>query len=197
MTYLLLASIVVAIVVAWIQGGKLSRLGQVTFRQWWIVPIVALAQIVLIRFMYSASRLNLWHLRTLGMIGSYAILWVVVLWNRYLPGMWVALAGVTLNLAVIAANGGYMPITPTALARIGAGQAAYQMPPESIVLGSKDILLPLHQACFWMLGDVLVIPEPFPWPTAMSIGDILVAVGVFFFIIRTMGSRHQSLGLPE
>jgi hypothetical protein len=131
------------------------------------------------------------------MIGSYIVLWTVVFWNHHLPGMWVVLAGVTLNLLVIAANGGYMPITPSALARIGAGQTAHQMQPESVVLGSKDILLPPDQAHFWMLGDVLVIPEPFPWPTAMSIGDVLLAVGVFFLIVRTMGSRHQSLDLPE
>ena len=103
--------------------------------------------------------------------------------------MRIVLAGITLNLIVITANGGYMPVLPEALAQIGYGDGAYQMQPGSIVLGSKDVVLPTQQAPLWMLGDVLVIPEPFPRPTAMSIGDMFLAVGVFLFITQTAG-RH-------
>jgi hypothetical protein len=123
------------------------------------------------------------------MIISYVILWAIVWLNRRLPGIWVVLVGVTFNLLVIAANGGYMPIPPEAVARTGAGQAIAQMPPGSVLAGSKDVLLPRQQALFWVLGDILVIPPPFPWPTAMSIGDLLIAVGVFVFIVQT--TRHQ------
>ena len=192
MVYLLLASIVLSIIVAWMQGGKLSRLGEVTFRLWWIVPLIALVQSLLVYRLRSPSRLLLHHPRPLIMIGSYVILWVVVWLNRRLPGMLIVLVGITSNLIVIAANGGYMPITPEALARIGAGEAAYQMAPGSVVLGSKDVLLPSQQAYLWMLGDVLVIPEPFPWPTAMSIGDLILTVGIFLFIQRTMVTRTGS-----
>jgi hypothetical protein len=98
--------------------------------------------------------------------------------------MVLVLVGITLNLLAIAANGGYMPIPPEALARLGVGEAASDMKPGSVVVGSKDVLLPSQQALFWMLGDILVIPEPFPQPTAMSIGDIVLAVGVFLFILN-------------
>ena len=191
MAYLLLASIVAAIVIAWKRGGRLSQLGQVTFRWWWLVPLIALGQALSIRYQSSDQRLALWHLRPLLMIVSYIILWVVVFRNRRLPGMWTVLLGVTLNLIAIAANGGYMPITPEALSRIGAGPAAYQMPPGQVVWGSKDVLLPRTEALLWFLGDVIVIPEPFPRPTAMSAGDLVLAVGVFLFIMRTMRPLRQ------
>jgi hypothetical protein len=186
MAYLLLVSIAAALAAGWIRGGSLSRLGEVNFRWWWLVPALALTQSLTIRLLHSASRFNLWHLRPLLMIVSYVILWGVVFWNRRLPGMWIVLLGVTLNLIVIAANGGYMPITPEALARIGAGSAAYQMPSETVIRGSKDVLLRRNEARFWMLGDVLIIPEPFPRPTAMSVGDLMLAVGIFVFVINTM-----------
>jgi hypothetical protein len=116
-----------------------------------------------------------------------------VVWrNRRLAGMGVTLIGVTLNLIAIVANGGYMPIPPEALARIGAGDAAYLMPTGSIVLGSKDILLPPSEARFWMLGDILVIPEPLPRPTAMSVGDVILAIGVFWFVLRTTQPSEPS-----
>lgn len=197
MVYLLLASIIIAILIAWTRGGKLSRLGQVTFRLWWAVPLVAVAQLLAIRHLSSASRLGLWHPRPLIMIASYLVLWAVVFLNRHQPAMWLVLAGVTLNLIVIASNGGYMPILPAALSRIGAGQAAYEMVPGSVVLGSKDALLPAYEARFWMLGDVLVIPEPFPWPTAMSVGDVVLAVGVFLFLVLAMRPQTQAAGSPS
>jgi hypothetical protein len=98
--------------------------------------------------------------------------------------MGLVLVGIALNLLAIAANGGYMPVPPETLARLGFGDATYDLEPGSIVMGSKDVLLPSQQALFWMLGDILVIPEPFPQPTAMSIGDIVLAVGVFLFILN-------------
>jgi len=197
MTYLLLASIVASLVIAWMRGGRLSRLGLVTFRLWWVVPVVALAQSLAIRYLDSTSRLSLWNPRPLILIGSYVILWGVVFRNCQLPGMWLVLLGVTFNLVAIAANGGYMPITPEALARIGAGSLAYEMPSGSVVRGSKDVLLPRGGARFWMLGDILVIPEPFPWPTAMSVGDLLLAVGVFLFIINITTVADQRTRLSD
>jgi hypothetical protein len=192
MTYLLLVSVVLSVVTVWILGGKLSRLGEVKFRLWWVVPLIALAQSLVIRVTHSSGRLTLWHARPLVMVVSYLMLWAVVWRNRRLAGMGITLVGVTLNLIAIVANGGYMPITPDALARIGAGNAAHLMPPGSIVLGSKDILLPPAEARFWMLGDILVIPEPLPWPTAMSVGDVILAIGVFWFVLGTTQPNRSS-----
>jgi hypothetical protein len=120
------------------------------------------------------------------MMVSYVALWFVVLRNLQLPGMWVVLVGVSFNLLAIAANGGYMPIAPDALAQVGVGSAAYQMAEGTLIAGSKDVLLSPEQASFWMLGDVLVIPEPFPWPAAMSVGDVLLSSGVFWLVLQTM-----------
>ena len=190
MVYLLLASVCLAVLVAWLRGGKLSQLGEVTFRLWWVVPLIAIAQSVLTRLSHPPSRLELWHPRPLLMIVSYIILWAVVWLNRHLPGMGVVLVGVSCNFLVIAANGGYMPIAPEALGRIRVG--ADQIPLGNVLAGSKDVLLARQQTLFWILGDALVIPEPFPWPTAMSIGDVLLAVGVFLLIVRK--SRPSQTG---
>ena len=197
MTYLLLVSVVLSVTVAWIRGGKLGQLGEITFRLWWAIPLVALAQSIVVRFAHTPSQMRLWHPRPTVMIASYVALWVVVWRNRHLPGMRVVLVGVTFNLLAIAANGGYMPITADALAQIGAGNAAFQMPVGSVIAGSKDVLLARQSALFWMLGDVLVIPEPFPWPAAVSVGDILLSFGVFWLVVQTMRPSPDSSGLSN
>jgi hypothetical protein len=175
------------------RGGRLNRLGEVQFKSWWIVPIIAFVQYLIIRFMNSPSRLKWWHPRPLIMIASYVMLWIVIWRNRHLPGMWIVLAGVTLNLSVIAANGGYMPIPPEVLARVGGDEIVHQLPAGSPIFGSKDVLLAPQQAHLWFLGDVLAIPAPYPWPTAMSVGDWALAIGVFWFIVQiSQSNAHAS-----
>lgn len=191
MTYLVLASVGLVILVVWMRGGRLSQLGEVTFRLWWIVPLVALGQSWLTRLPHPESRLAWWHFRPLAMVISYIVLGVILWLNRPLPGIKVVLAGTALNLLAIAANGGYMPVPPEVLVQIGLIDAAHLVPTGSVVLNSKDVVLPSHQALFWILGDILVIPEPFPWPAALSIGDICLAVGVFLFVLQTTRPRNK------
>lgn len=188
MSYLLLASIGVAILVTWLRGGKLSQLADLHFWFWWAVPLTAVVQSMLVRSSYAGLRLPWWEARPIGMVLSYVLLGIVILLNRQLPGMWAVLGGTALNAITMAANGGYMPITPEALARIGYGDSLHLVPQGTVVLGSKDVLLSPGQGRLWFLGDMLVIPEPCPRPTAMSIGDVLLAVGVFLFILQTTRS---------
>ncbi|MBL7199266.1 MAG: DUF5317 domain-containing protein [Anaerolineae bacterium] len=197
MTILLLASIALAVAIAWMRGGKLSRLGEMQFELWWVVPAVAVVQALGARLGRSPGRFSLSYSRSVTMIASFAALWIVVWCNRRLPGIWWVLAGVTLNLSVIAANGGYMPIPPEAAAHTAGREVALQVPVGSALAGSKDILLPPQQARFWFLGDVVVIPAPFPWPTAMSIGDIVLAVGIFWFIVRTSQPEEHTDDKPR
>src|SRR5512146_1856924 len=49
-----------------------------------------------------------------SLIAFLAFVWV----NRRLPGMPLLLAGLMLNLVVMAANGGWMPITPETASRV-------------------------------------------------------------------------------
>ncbi len=191
MTYLVLASIGLSIVIAQVRGGKLSQLGEIRFRLWWVIPVVTLIQSALVRSPHPEERLAWWHPRPVIMVSSYLVLCAVVWLNRDLPGMRIAFAGIALNLLAIAANGGYMPVSPETLARI-RGDGVLSLPIGSVVWGSKDVVLPSQQALFWFLGDVLVIPPPFPWPTAMSMGDVLVAVGVFAFILGTTRPHRES-----
>lgn len=188
MGYLLLAGIGLSILVAWLQGNKLSQLADVRFEFWWAVPLIAVVQSMLVRSSSAGLRLPWWEARPVGMALSYVILCTIICLNLQMPGMWAVLGGIALNAIAIAANGGYMPITPEALARIGYSNVVQHMPMGTVVLGSKDVLLSPGQGSLWFLGDTLVIPEPCPAPTAMSIGDVLLAVGVFLFILQTTRS---------
>jgi hypothetical protein len=101
--------------------------------------------------------------------------------------------GVVCNLIVILANGGLMPITPETLVQINQGSSLAHWPAGAHYGYSKDIILLRQDTALWLLSDILVLPPPFPWPTAFSLGDLIIAGGL---IILLQGSPTSPRVLP-
>jgi hypothetical protein len=112
------------------------------------------------------------------------IFFLVFVWlNRGLPGMAILLVGLVLNLIVIVANGGWMPISPQAASQLIGGDAI-----NTVGLGNrfgqKDVLLDPKGTHLGFLADRFLLPEWFPYQAAFSPGDILIAIGVFWLLAR-------------
>ena len=112
--------------------------------------------------------------------------------NRRLPGMKILLAGLALNLTVIAANGGFMPISP---------QTAGGLVPQEVLLkirtgdrfGTKDILLlPEHTRFEWLV-DRFLTPACIPYRVAFSLGDVLIALGAFLLLAVQNHPRKKEI----
>jgi hypothetical protein len=107
------------------------------------------------------------------------LLLAVVWFNRRIPGALIFAAGLSLNLIVIIAFGGRMPVL---LPR--------DADPNSAVLALlRGGLDPLHVALgqpqgLWFLGDILTIPSIGGHSSLVSVGDLLMAAGVAWLIIR-------------
>jgi hypothetical protein len=111
--------------------------------------------------------------------------------NRHLAGVrWIGL-GLLLNLGVMVANGGWMPVRPEAIVRVGHTSLAPSLASGTRVYSSKNIVLPLEETRLWFLSDVFVLARPFPVPSVFSIGDVFVALGVFFLIQAAMLTRAE------
>ena len=126
---------------------------------------------------------------------SHVLLLIFVWRNRRVTGIQVVGLGVICNLLVIIANGGFMPITPETLTQINPGTTLGRWQPGLHYGYSKDIILLREEARFWALSDILVIQRPFPRPTAFSLGDLLIALGIIVLFQRP-GAQHTS-GAPE
>jgi len=117
------------------------------------------------------------------LVGSQVGLLIFCLLNRHQVGIMILAVGLLLNLLVITANGGFMPLST---------QTAAQLIPEHILqnikigsrLGasSKDILLPFDAMVFPWLSDRFLPPAWFPYQFAFSIGDILIGLGAFLLL---------------
>ncbi len=91
----------------------------------------------------------------------------------------------------MAANGGYMPVSPEALARAGLAQLAASSAVGTPILGAKDVLLPRELTNLWLLSDILVIPRPLPFTSVFSIGDCCLALGALVFFQKKL-ARPQT-----
>jgi hypothetical protein len=169
MLRLLFASLVAAIVIGYVAGGRLSRLADARFR----LPWVGAAGIVL-QFLPLDGRLG-----DVVLTLSFVLLLVAAVANLRLPGFALLVVGLGLNFAVITVNRG-MPVDPEAV--IASGQAGTLQE-----LGAADSVkhhLMTSDDRLTILADVIAIPAPIR--QAVSVGDLAAIAGAMWFVIGAM-----------
>jgi len=184
--FLFFAVIAGALAVAVLIGGDVRRLSQLRLRhlELLLAAFAAKISVALLGTTHAAAAVT--AARPLNVIGA-GLLLAVVWFNRRIPGAILFGAGLTLNLIVILAFGGRMPVL---LPR--------DIDPNSAVLAVlKGGLDPLHVALphpqgLWFLGDILAIPGIGGHASLVSIGDLLMAAGVAWLIIRC-SQRERAL----
>jgi len=186
---ILLLALLVAVLVGLFSGGKLSRLAGLPLRLAWLALLGFGMQVYMI-YWPSASAPALLSLHTALLVASYLILLAFVWINRRLMGMLIVGLGLLMNLTVMLANGGYMPITPEAVVRVGHEYELQSFEPGSRLRNTKDVLLPREQTNLWFLSDIFAVPRPFPIPSVFSPGDAVLALGASILIVAGM-HRHE------
>ncbi len=184
--FLFFAVIAGALAIAVLIGGDVRRLSQLRLRhlELLLAAFAAKISVALLGTTHAAAAVN--AARPLNVIGA-GLLLAVVWFNRRIPGALVFGAGLTLNLIVILAFGGRMPVLLPG-----------DIDPNSAVLAVlKGGLDPLHVALphpqgLWFLGDILAIPGIGGHASLVSIGDLLMAAGVAWLIIRC-SQRERAL----
>jgi hypothetical protein len=173
------------VIAALVLGGSFAGWRFVRVR-WWLPAFAALAvQLVVYNPPFDAQPWALiwgpWLF-----VGSKATVVVVLAANALAPGpfraAWlVATLGVALNLAVIAANGGYMPQSSEArVAARGATLLDSETTPRLLNVKPVDESTRL----VW-LGDVVPQPAWFPRSNVISIGDLLLSAGLGLWAFQT------------
>jgi hypothetical protein len=124
-----------------------------------------------------------------------AILVIFVWYNRRLQGFWLLGLGLLLNLAVIAANGGLMPISPetrTTVVGEQAGSTAGSRPD-----GSKGVVLPVEETRLEWLADRHTVPDWLPIQFAYSLGDLFLVAGAFWTLWAGGAQRRQGVTIDR
>ena len=157
---MLVSALLVGLLVGFVRGGRLQRLAELRPR-WW--PLFLLAIILRVAASFVLGDGAQWFYTS-----SLWILALVALRNVALPGGWFMFAGVAANALVVSLNNGAMPVSRDAVQLAGSRFSADH----------------LHQVVDAppVLGDVI----PVPVLGVYSLGDVLLAAGVFVLIVWTM-----------
>jgi len=178
-------AVIFLIVVAVLLRRDWSVLAQLRFRGGWkftlLVAGLFAAQALIILYAPGQSAFQVAAL----MLSQGALLALIVL-NYHVPGAALFSLGIVLNLAVMLANGGWMPITPE-MYRFVHPERMVEV--RSRAPDSKGIILPREQTNLWVLSDI--VPITLPWRrTAVSIGDLLLIAGAAQFIFQGSAKRR-------
>ncbi len=77
-----------------------------------------------------------------------------------------------------------MPINPHTASQLTSPEMVASIPPGSRLGSSKDVLLDPAQTRLEWLSDRFVSPSGLPYRAAFSLGDIIIAAGAFWLIVR-------------
>lgn len=154
-----LFAIVVGLVFGLVTGGRISNLARLRFRWPWVILVA-----VVIREAVMLTPLN--HVDGAQYVYALALA-AIVAWSIWhfdrVPGIWLLTAGGALNLLVILANGGRMPVAP----ELAGSLSRHGQLGQYTVMGPGTHLN--------LLADWIRL---YPVPEAYSPGDVLIALGL-------------------
>ena len=179
-----LFAVLAGIVAGYVLGGRIANLASLRLRWFWLVLLGLILQLLI--FPLISSRPLLPYATVPLHVLSYVLVFVFLAANLRVRPLLVLASGALINFAAIAANGGRMPASATALARAGLIQTAKRLTSSgthgNVLLMGKNTRLDL-------LGDWLYLPRWIPFATAFSIGDALIMIGLAWLIVRGMRKR--------
>jgi hypothetical protein len=178
--------LLVAILVGLVVGISLASLRKRTWsvpllHKPWLAILAFLPQFLVLYLPVTSTRVTD-ELAAAGLICSLVLLLVFCWFNRQVSGVRLLAVGLLMNLLVMVANGGFMPISLQTASRL--------VPPDTLAafgngsrFGAKDILLLPEQTRLIWLSDYLLPPHGFPYQVAFSIGDVFIAAGAFWLMV--------------
>ena len=176
-----LSTILLALIVGAIAGGGLPRLGELKLR-WTILLVAALG----LRILAGLSR-ETGIGEDIPVGWAYLVAYVLIfvwLWQNWrVPGLQIAAVGIGANMLAVLVNAGQMPIWSAAYFAAGFTPAEIVNDPFHFILTADTV--GSFVAKGGLFGDVIPLPVPFI-RDVVSIGDILLAIGIFWAIVYSM-----------
>ena len=187
---ILLPAILAGLLAGWTRSKWQGTSWQApVLRQDWLVLVFFVPQLVAFYLPITRNQFSDNAAAACLVISQFGLL-LFCLANLRMPGISILALGLVMNLAVICANGGLMPISSSTAAQI--------VPPhlmDNLELGarfspgSKDILLAPEMIRLAWLSDRFTGPGWFPYQFAFSAGDILISAGVFLLLALPNNTR--------
>jgi MFS family permease len=176
-----LSTILLALIVGALLGGRIPRLADLKLRWAWLL----IGSLVL-RLLAGLSReTGIAADIPVGwaFIAAYGLIFVWLWGNWRVPGLQIAAVGIGANMAAVLVNAGQMPIWAAAFFAAGFDESIIANDPFHFLLREDSV--GDFVARGGLFGDVIPLPIPII-RDVISIGDVLLALGIFWAILYSM-----------
>ncbi len=174
-----------SIVVGKIRGGKIKNIGNIVIKKWYLFIIG-----------FGLEFLSVYlHIKDVGTLSSfvdkyfiyihsisYALIFIGLIFNFSKKSMILVFLGTLLNYIVIISNGGQMPVSGEVLSLLGMEENLTMLKKQAIITHT----LITENTRLVLLGDIIPAFKHYPFPKILSIGDIFIYLGIFFFLQHAM-----------
>lgn len=179
-----LEAVLLGLLAGRLRGGRTLNIGTLEFKGWVLIVIGFLLQMLpmlLGRMSWMA------HNGHIVAFATMLLVFFIVVLNSDKRGFWLVTLGAVLNIVAMATHGLRMPVYLKALA--GAGRVEMM---ESLANDAVLNHIGLEQLAHWSdyLGKNIAIPAPYPLAYALSVGDVLMSIGIFLFVMGHMTASH-------
>ncbi len=176
-----LSTILLALIVGALAGGGLPRLADLKLRWSYLLLLAVALQLAA----GTSTQTGIGSVIPAG--GMYVVSYLLILawlWGNWrIPGLQVAAVGIGSNLLAVLINGGRMPIWSGAFNAAGFPEAALADNNFHFILRVDSIAEFVARG--GLFGDVIPLPVPII-RDVISIGDVLLALGIFWAIVYSM-----------
>jgi Family of unknown function (DUF5317) len=172
--------VVGALALGLVLGGRLGNLAELRLRASWLLFVAITLQVVAFPFAFLPWTMDAGVASVLWLT-SYGFLIVAAFVNRGIAGVPIVALGMCMNVAAIVANGGTMPVSPSAMHDAGRTAAT-----QANSTAAADPRIE------WLV-DRWASPDWIPLANVFSIGDVVIAAGAVVIVLYAMGVRLPRL----
>lgn len=178
---MIIESVGSSLIVGKLRKGKFSNLKDAEIHKGYLIVAAFLLEFLTVYFSAKGYKLfsnNIFYIHFL----SYCLLFVGIYFNISKLSFKLVMLGTLLNFIVIILNGGQMPVSQDAMVRAGLSGDINAMLNGEVITHTfiaKDTVLRF-------LGDIFILPKPYPRPKVFSLGDVFMAIGVFIYLQEIM-----------
>ncbi len=173
-------AIILALVLGYIFKGRLKNLQYVEVKGLYLIAIAFLIEFAIVMLIRKGV-IRAENATFIADLIMYTLLFVFTLLNRKNPYILIMALGFILNAVAIFSNGGAMPVSSEAYKSVGLTNDVVREGLYSFINENTR---------FAFLGDI--IPYKFISSVVVSIGDLIIALGLIGFVISAMRSRDKS-----
>jgi DHA3 family macrolide efflux protein-like MFS transporter len=176
-----LSVIALALVTGALAGGGLPRLADLRLRWLWVLGLAVALRVAAL--LLGQQPIGQQVPVAWGFLAAYILLFGFLGANWRVPGMQIAAVGIGLNTLAVILNSGQMPIWAGAYTAAGFPPEAINNDPFHFLISSGTVADFVSRG--GIFGDVVPLPIPII-RDVVSIGDILLALGIFWAIVYSM-----------